>query len=325
MDQIIFFGGGKLLFSIITLLKKKKNIDILVFSSKRHLSEKIEGNKSLKNLLQEKKCNCIKTEKVNLNLIKKQIKFKNFIGVSIGSSWIFKDDIINFFKRKIYNIHGSNLPEDKGGGGFTWQILQKKTLGYISIHHLTPKIDEGNIILKSFFKLTNKTTPLDINNLYVLKASKLFIEFLSKIKMRKKIKEIKQNKDNSSYWPRLNTETHGWINWDWTGDEIYTFLRGFDDPYPGAHTTINGNKVYLKKGKLNKKFKFHPFQYGLIFRKNKYGLWICVKNGCLVVEKVLDNNKKPYNKKLIKLGDRFYTPHIYLEKAKKQRVYFHLK
>ena len=40
----------------------------------------------------------------------------------------------------------------------------------------------------------------------------------------------KQLKKNSTYWPRIDTESHGWINWNWSGEEILNFIKAFDDP-----------------------------------------------------------------------------------------------
>ena len=65
--------------------------------------------------------------------------------------------------------------------------------------------------------------------------------------MEKKIKGIPQNKKNSSYWPRLNSEIHGWINWDWKGNEINTFIKSFGKPYVGAHTHYVRIKKFILK------------------------------------------------------------------------------
>ncbi len=323
MREIIFFGGGKLTLRIISELIKKSQFTPILFVASRHLNEKITNNETLKKHLLKNKIKFFQAEKITISLLKNKLDMnKFFFSVSIGSPWIFKKDIINFFKKKIYNIHGSELPKDKGGGGFSWQILQNKKEGFVKIHFLTEGIDEGNIILSSNFKIKG-LSPFSINEIYIKKASYLFEKLIKKIKSGKKIKGTPQNKKNSSYWPRLNSEIHGWINWDWEGDKIFTFIKSFGEPYVGAHTLCKREKIYIKNCKFLKNYNFHPFQYGLIFKIDKLGLWVCVKNGCLLVKKFLFA-KKIKTKNFPKLGDRLYTPQKILEEAKTKRVYYHL-
>ena len=323
MKEIIFFGGGKLTFEIVSDLLKRSEFTPIIFAAHRHLNEKILNNWTLKKCLLKKKIKFFQTEKITIRYLKKNLNRKKFFfAVSIGSPWIFKNDIINLFKKRIYNIHGSDLPKDKGGGGFSWQILQEKKRGFAKIHFLTEGIDEGNIILSSSFKIKD-LNPFLINKIYIKKASYLFKKLVEKIKSGKKIMGTPQNKKNSSYWPRLNSEVHGWINWDWKGNEIYTFIKSFSEPYIGAHTLCKGQKIYIKDSKFLRKYNFHPFQYGLIFKIDKLGLWVCVKNGCLLIKKFLFEKKNTKN--FLKLGDRLYTPLKILEEAKKERVIYHLK
>ena len=95
--------------------------------------------------------------------MKKYTINKKCIGFSIGSAWIFKKNIIDIFKSRIYNIHGANLPSDRGGGGFSWQILKNNKNGFSCLHKINEKIDYGNIIKTS--KFSSRT----FNNLLIAK------------------------------------------------------------------------------------------------------------------------------------------------------------
>ena len=324
MKNIVFFGGGKLLVSLLMKLRDKKQYKLTIFASDRHLKEVIGGKITLKSFLKKNNFNYIAREKLNINEIKKEINEKFTLAISIGAPWIFKNDIIDIFKKNFFNIHGSNLPEDKGGGGFTWQILQGNKLGYANIHYLTNKIDEGKIVMQTTFKIDKLITPIEVNNVYIKHVINLFMKFIKKYN-KKKIKGRDQNISRSTYWPRINTEIHGWINWDWSGIEISRFIKGFDDPYNGAHSIVNKKKVYLKKCVSFKKRNFHSFQAGIVFRKNKKNYWISTKGGYIIVKEILNSNKKILKKSDIKIGDRFYTPSKFLEKAKTKRVYYHLR
>ena len=45
--------------------------------------------------------------------------------------------------------------------------------------------------------------------------------------------------------PRLDTQIHGFIDWNWTAKHIVDFINAFGSPYQGATTFIK-KKVLLK-------------------------------------------------------------------------------
>ena len=84
----------------------------------------------------------------------------------------------------------------------------------------------------------------------ILKFLQICLKNLSNLFTRKIISKKKQSKTHSTYWPRLDTEIHGWINWSWSGNDIVNFIKAFGDPYVGAHTLLNNEKIYLKNCKF---------------------------------------------------------------------------
>lgn len=320
-NNLYFFGGGKLLASIITELNSKKykhDYKKYIFTSKRHSKEIIYNNLTFKKFLKINKVEFKIIDKIT-NQIKNNIK-KNSVGVSFGSAWIFKADFIRLFKNRLYNVHGSDLPEDRGGGGFSWQILNGKKKLTSTIHYLKPGIDKGEIIYQDKYFIGNGLTPLSRQKIYEKKAKIFFMRNLKNL-LKRKLKTKKQNENKASYWPRLNTQIHGWIDWKWTATEISKFILAFDDPYSGAKTMLGNNTIHLKKCFLKKsKTKFHSFQTGIIIRKNKNFISISCGNSVLNVKKILNKNHKKINIKKIRIGDRFYTPTAILEKALKTRV-----
>jgi methionyl-tRNA formyltransferase len=317
--HIYFFGGGRLLSLINSELCKKKynKIKQFVFISKRHANEKIEENLTFKDFLIRRKINF----KI-LNKVDKKIKNKiqnNSIAVSFGSSWIFDKKTINLFKNKFYNVHGSDLPEDRGGGGFSWQILSNSRVLTSTIHFLSPGIDKGKIIFKNKITISNKLLPLERQQIYEKRNKIFFMKKLKKL-FKSNLKSIRQNEDKSTYWPRLNSQIHGWIDWKWSSKEILLFSNAFDDPYEGAKTKLNNKTVFLKKCFIQKtKGTFHPFQTGIIIRKNKNYLSVSCKNTILSFKEILNSKKKRISLKDIKIGDRFHTPSSILEKALETR------
>jgi methionyl-tRNA formyltransferase len=143
----------------------------------------------------------------------------------------------------------------------------------------------------------------------------LFIEFMDEIQEGKEFKLNRLEENISSYFPRLYTLRHGFINWSWDTDEIENFICAFDDPYAGVSTFVDGLRVFLKKCQAEyKEGIFHPFMSGLVYRISNCSLFIATKDGALIVRSVVDENGNNIVKKL-KVGQRFYTPNKYLEEA----------
>ena len=119
----------------------------------------------------------------------------------------------------------------------------------------------------------------------------------------------------STYFPRLNTPIHGYINWSWKIDEIERFICAFDNPYHGSSTFIGKNEVYIKnvQSDFGDGF-FHPFMAGLVYKIIGNSIFVCANGGTLIVSAVIDENGKKINKD-IKTGMRFFTSSNYLENA----------
>ena len=250
VDYIILFGGGELLAKFALSLIEK-NFRFMVVTSERHSKESINIDSEVINLKQ-----FLDDYKIDHH-ISQDVNYDNFMiskisattcGISIGAAWIFRDSFIEHFNGKLLNVHGTRLPQNRGGGGFSWQILRSNRLGFSVIHQIETGIDTGPIIkYKEFFYPASCRIPRDYKELYIKNTYSLLNEFLEDIKNNREFKCINQRECFSIYWPRLSTEMHGFIDWTWPLQDIELFICAFDDPYKGASTFINGRRVFLKK------------------------------------------------------------------------------
>ena len=125
----------------------------------------------------------------------------------------------------------------------------------------------------------------------------------------------------STYWPRLDTATHGWIDWRWDAALLERFVCAFDEPYGGAQTLLKGRTVRLKQAFANREDQtFHPFQSGIVYRANKRWLCIAVEGGSIVVEDLRDEKGDSVLAE-VRAGDAFATPPTKLQ-ALRKRVQF---
>jgi len=257
--------------------------------------------------------------------IKKKVNLNETLFISIGSRWIFpKSDIENFFNNSLVNFHGTRLPFDKGGAFISWQILRNDRIENQMVHLLDGNIDTGPILMSdnSIYPPSCKI-PLDYEKYYNLRQLNFYKKFIKKIKNNESIVLKKQIDYIGNYNPRLNTNTSGWINWNISSDHLYRFINAFDDPYEGAMTYLNNEKVRIKSVHLHgSESGGHPFSSGIISRHDKK--WIVVSTidqNMLLIEKIINQKNENIIGK-IKQGDRFYTPTKNLDSSMSTKIKF---
>ena len=63
---------------------------------------------------------------------------------------------------------------DRGGGGFSWQILKNNKNGFSCLHKINEKIDYGNIIKTSKFSSRSFNNPIDWQKKYIKVSADMF-------------------------------------------------------------------------------------------------------------------------------------------------------
>ncbi|MCX8130815.1 MAG: hypothetical protein N3I35_12025 [Clostridia bacterium] len=325
VTQCMLFGGGQLL-SELALKLVNEGFKVLVVTSERHSEELIcvdETHLSLKNFLIEKGINYVVSSNVNNdNAVISRIT-DSTIGISMGAAWIFRTEFINHFGGRLVNLHGTRLPQDRGGGGFSWRILRSERLGYSIIHQIDPGVDTGDIIkYKEYFYPPSCRLPVDYQNYTIKQYHILLEEFFNEIISGMDFHKLSQQEYLSEYWPRLSTDLHGYIDWSWRLRDIEQFICAFDDPYRGASTFINGIKVRVKSCfSSTNDGVFHPFQKGIVYRISAGALFVATEDGTLIIKSVSTESGEDFIKQ-ISVGDRLYTPLKYIEDAKLFRAIY---
>lgn len=324
IDNFILLGGGSLATKLIMKLKKY-NHKVSLITGQRNLKEEISDLQkiSFERFLKENKINYIVSKNVNEDPNVHNEITSNSLGISLGAPWILSANFIEKFGGKLLNVHGTRLPQNRGGATWSWQILQNNNLGYCLIHILEPGIDTGPIVkYKEFFYPSYCRTPKEFQEYYINQNLEFLLDFFKQVLNNVDFVITNQSEYFSTYWPRLATEYHGFIDWNWTLEEIELFIRAFDEPYQGASTFIKDKHVFVKNCYINfNDGRFHPFQQGIVYRKNNESIFVATKNGTLIVRNIVDEKGKSFINQ-INLGDRFYTPLKFLERAKKFRALY---
>lgn len=254
------------------------------------------------------------------------IRNSKSLGISFGSPFIFKQKDIDAFNGNLVNSHGAPLPAFKGGGGFSWRILQGDKRGAALMHFVSTKIDEGACVFrKDFLFSEEERLPRDLEERQIEEESKHLVPWICKvalgeIDLSKSSCDKKADLDSGSYFPRLSTDLHGCINWSLSLKDLESFIWAFSSPYQGAYTYIKGHKARIMDAHIVEKKHMHPFTYGLIINADEEGYLVSCNGGVISIKrKDLHIKTSEFR---INCGDRLYTPADILQRALSSRAFY---
>ena len=229
--------------------------------------------------------------------------------ICVNCHWIIPPDIIEVFEGRIFNYHNSALPEQRGAACHSWRIMQGNSYSRMTFHRVDVGVDVGDIALEQEIQYPQSCRNLSENYEYLATfEAGFFRKFIQSV-----VTVYPQANVPSFYWPRLNTEVHGFIDWAWGAQHIQQFCAAFDKPFGGASSFLKGIRVRLRDVEVtDEPQSFHPFQSGLIYRIENGEVFVAAIGGGLRVKDfIIEGELK------MRVGMRVVTPpeRLYLARA----------
>lgn len=322
LKRIIVLGAGFQLL-VIDEFCRRQGIKLEIYTCERQIGIQLKSGEKLFDILRQRGCSvfvCDKLEAVEKGPFK--TADNQTLVVSFGSPFIINQNLIDLYGGRIINSHGAPLPEFRGGGGLTWRFLAGDTRGSVLFHRVTTVIDDGAVLYRKNFEFPSDASAIkEWVVLDEIEQESGLNDFLSRLVLGEKFFDVEQDRSLLTYFPRLNTDRHGFIDFSWPGEMIERFIGAFSEPYSGASTFIGDCRIRVYSAKFipNNDLQ-HPFLYGLIVRKHSGNYWVTCKGGVL---KVPEGALTPSN--TLKLGDRMYTPSNVIDRAFSERVVYTTK
>ena len=157
---------------------------------------------------------------------------------------IIPKEILKIPKYGCLNVHGSLLPKYRGPSPIQTAILNGDEETGITIILMDEKIDHGDVVANSKFKIQNsKLTYEELLKELANLGAKLLSETIPKW-ITGEIKPEPQDESRASYTKILKRED-GKIDWSRPVSEIEKKIRAFN-PWPGAFTFIKKNNKVIR-------------------------------------------------------------------------------
>ena len=181
------------------------------------------SQKQIKSLILELKPDCVVVSSYNKILPPSLINLSTFI-----------------------NVHYSPLPQYRGRANVNWAIINNEPSAAITIHKISPELDEGNILYQQLIPIHIDDTVANIyerlNQIQCQKLAETVFETLHGNE------GIQQNNSEATYsCTRLPED--GEINWSASSISIYSLVRALVEPFPGAYTYFQGKKLLIWQAK----------------------------------------------------------------------------
>lgn len=213
--------------------------------------------------------------------------------ISINYLFIIEKELISLPKRLAFNIHGSLLPKYRGRTPHVWAIINNEHETGITAHLIDEGCDTGDIIEQIVIRIGENDTGADILSKFTENYIPLVKTVLDKISSESIVLR-KQEHNKASFFGRRTPED-GRINWNWHKERINNWVRAQADPYPGAYTYINDQKITIDKIQYSDFGFNYDMQNGLILQ-TKPNILVKTSNGVIKLVTIREQENIQFSK-----------------------------
>ena len=149
---------------------------------------------------------------------------------------MLKRELLEIPGRGALNMHGSLLPKYRGRVPVNWAIIHGETETGATLHYMTEKPDNGDIVAQQAVPILPEDTALEVFN-KVTVAAEMALHGVLPALLKGNASRRKQDLSQGGYFGGRKPED-GVIDWGQDAREIHNLVRAVAPPYPGAMTTL---------------------------------------------------------------------------------------
>jgi methionyl-tRNA formyltransferase len=150
--------------------------------------------------------------------------------------------------RGALNMHGSLLPKYRGRAPVNWAIIQGETETGATLHYMTEKPDNGDIVGQTAVPILPNDTAREVFDKVVV-AAELTLHAALPGLIEGKAPRRPQDLRRGSYFGGRRPED-GTIDWSKSAPEIHNLVRAVAPPFPGARTMVAGKPARILRSRV---------------------------------------------------------------------------
>jgi methionyl-tRNA formyltransferase len=156
---------------------------------------------------------------------------------------MLKRELLEIPKHGALNMHGSLLPKYRGRVPVNWAIIHGETETGSTLHYMTEKPDNGDIVAQQAMPILPNDTALQVFQKVVVAAEMALHAALPDL-LAGRAKAVKQDLSKGGYFGGRRAED-GVIDWSKSAQEVHNLVRAVAPPYPGAMTQLIGKSLRI--------------------------------------------------------------------------------
>lgn len=145
--------------------------------------------------------------------------------------------------RGAFNMHGSLLPKYRGRVPVNWAIIHGETETGATLHHMTEKADSGAIVDQQAVPILPNDTAFDVFH-KVTCAAEITLHRCLPAVLTGTAQALPQDLTQGASFGARRPED-GVIDWNKSAQAIHNLVRAVAPPYPGATTTLAGQRMRI--------------------------------------------------------------------------------
>ena len=165
-----------------------------------------------------------------------------------GWSQIIDESVLAIPDRGFLGFHSSKLPKGRGGAPVNWSIINGEDSIWISLFYYTPGVDAGSVVDQRSVPVKQRDDVSTIFNKLTIKAGEMVGQVRGSLEDNSVTSE-EQSLKEATYRPRRKPKD-GLIDWNREPLNQFNWIRAQTEPYPGAYTFYEGQKVRIWSSKL---------------------------------------------------------------------------
>lgn len=229
--------------------------------------------------------NVVKTDSINRDIGKIANLGADYL-LTCAFGQFLSDEVLNVPNKKALNVHGSLLPEGRGGAPLHWAIINGKKETGFSMMEMVSKMDAGDYYSQSIINIREDDTVDDLFD----NMSQLIEEEVadSLIEIDNGLKPIKQDESKVTFWMNVKKEDSK-VSFDREGQIVYNHIRGLTSK-PGAWANIDDKVIKFNKTRLASETS--DTTPGTIYKIDNGGMYISTKDNSIIVKEYTISGSK---------------------------------
>ena len=197
-------------------------------------------------------------------------------------------ELLVYPKYGCINVHASLLPKLRGGAPIHRAIMQGYKKTGITIMHMNPYLDQGDIISQKEIEILDTDTASTLHDKLSILGRDLLLETLPSI-IENKAPRIKQDESEATFAFNITKEEEK-IDFNKTTTVIYNQVRGLNS-FPGAYAVLRGKRIKVFETRITNEY-YPNLINGTITKFYPDGIGVKVENGEIVLTVIQPEGKQ---------------------------------